>query len=139
MDENGFFQESHVKLRPVESATLGIYLTGACQFPRDITDSVDQARAAASKIQGLFARGELEQSSLVAEVDPDLCSACELCVAACPYDAREADPVFGYTRVREALCQRCGACVTGCPNKACQLKNDTAKQVISEVNVFTEA
>ena len=139
VDQDGFFQESHVKLRPVESSTLGIYLAGACQYPRDITDSVDQARAAASKILSLFASEELMQGPLVAEVDPDLCSACELCVTLCPYEARESDSLAGYTRVHEVLCQGCGACIAACPNKACELKNDSAAQVIGEIEVFTEA
>lgn len=137
VDQNGFFQESHIKLRPVESSTRGVYLAGAGQYPKDITDSVAQAMATASKIQTLFAAEELSQDPLVATVDPDRCSACGLCVPICPYDAREVDRAVGYSRVNEALCQGCGACVAVCPNKACRLKNDTPEQVIGEIEVFT--
>ena len=137
VDQNGFFQESHIKLRPVESSTRGVYLAGAGQYPKDITDSVAQAMATASKIQSLFANEELSQDPLVARVDPDVCSACGLCVPICPYDARQLDPVLGYSTVNEALCQGCGACVAVCPNKACELKNDSPAQVIGEIEVFT--
>lgn len=139
VDQNGFFQESHIKLRPVESSTRGVYLAGAGQYPKDITDSVSQALATASKIQSLFAAEELSQDPLVARVDPDVCSACGLCVPICPYGAREVDASAGYSRVNEALCQGCGACVAVCPNKACQLKNDTPVQVMGEIEVFTHA
>ncbi|NTU60338.1 MAG: CoB--CoM heterodisulfide reductase iron-sulfur subunit A family protein, partial [Deltaproteobacteria bacterium] len=139
VDQNGFFQESHIKLRPVESMTRGVYLAGAAQYPKDITDSVAQALATASKIQSLFANEELAQDPLVCRVDPDLCSACGLCVPVCPYGAREVDGAAGFSRVNEALCQGCGACVAVCPNKSCQLKNDTPVQVLGEIGVFTES
>ncbi|GAB4280700.1 MAG: hypothetical protein Kow0092_36310 [Deferrisomatales bacterium] len=136
VDQNGFFQESHIKLRPVESSTRGVYLAGAGQYPKDITDSVAQAMATASKVQSLFANEELSQDPLVARVDPDLCSACGLCVPICPYGARELDPRAGFSRVNEALCEGCGACVAVCPNKACELKNDSPVQVVSEIEAF---
>ncbi|MBI5014875.1 MAG: CoB--CoM heterodisulfide reductase iron-sulfur subunit A family protein [Deltaproteobacteria bacterium] len=139
VDQNGFFQESHIKLRPVESMTRGVYLAGAGQYPKDITDSVAQAQATASKIQSLFSNEELAQDPLVSQVDPDICSACGLCVPICPYGAREVDPAAGFSRVNEALCQGCGACVAVCPNKACQLKNDSLVQVLNEIEVFTES
>ncbi len=136
VDANGFFQESHIKLRPVESSTRGVYLAGAGQYPKDITDSVAQAQATASKIQSLFANEELAQDPLVCRVDPDLCSACGICVPICPYGAREVDALAGFSRVNEALCEGCGACVAACPNKACQLKNDSMVQVVGEIEVF---
>ncbi|HSH71092.1 MAG TPA: CoB--CoM heterodisulfide reductase iron-sulfur subunit A family protein [Deferrisomatales bacterium] len=137
VDSNGFFQESHIKLRPVESSTRGVYLAGAGQYPKDITDSVAQAMATASKIQSLFANEELSQDPLVCRVDPDVCSACGLCVPICPYGAREVDDLALFSRVNEALCEGCGACVAVCPNKACQLKNDSMIQVVNEIEVFT--
>jgi heterodisulfide reductase subunit A len=139
VDQNGFFQESHIKLRPVESMTRGVYLAGAGQYPKDITDSVAQAMATASKIQSLFSNVELAQDPLVCRVDPDICSACGLCVPICPYGAREVDGSAGFSRVNEALCQGCGACVAVCPNKACQLKNDTLVQVLNEIEIFIES
>jgi heterodisulfide reductase subunit A len=137
VDSNGFFQESHIKLRPVESATRGVYLAGAGQYPKDITDSVAQAMATASKVQSMFANEELSQDPLVCRVDPDVCSACGLCVPICPYTAREVDEMAKFSRVNEALCEGCGACVAVCPNKACQLKNDSMVQVVNEIEVFT--
>ncbi len=137
-DTNGFFQESHIKLRPVESSTMGVYLAGAAQYPKDITDSVSQALATAGKIQSLFANDELTQDPLVCSVDPDLCSACGLCVPTCPYDAREVDRRAQFSRVNEALCQGCGACVAVCPNKSCGVKNDSPTQVLNQIDVLVE-
>ena len=74
---------------------MGVYLAGAGQYPKDITDSVSQALATASKIQTLFANDELKQDPLVCMVDRDVCSGCGLCVPLCPYDAREVDPRIG--------------------------------------------
>ncbi|TAL17838.1 CoB--CoM heterodisulfide reductase iron-sulfur subunit A family protein [bacterium] len=139
VDNNGFFQESHIKLRPVESSTMGVYLAGAAQYPKDITDSVSQALAVSSKIQTLFASDELEQDPLVATVEPDICSACGLCVPVCPYGARTVDERARFSRVNEALCQGCGACVAACPNKACRLKNDSPVQVLGQIDVFTRS
>jgi heterodisulfide reductase subunit A len=138
VDTNGFFQESHIKLRPVESSTAGVYLAGAAQYPKDITDSVSQALATASKIQTLFANDLLSQDPLVAKVDSDVCSGCGLCVPICPYGAREVDARAGFSRVNEALCQGCGACVAVCPNKACMLKNDAPTQVLEQIDVYVE-
>jgi len=138
VDNNGFFQESHIKLRPVESSPMGVYLAGAAQYPKDITDSVSQALATASKIQTMFAADELMQDPLVARVDTDLCSSCGLCVPICPYGARELDRRALFSRVNEALCQGCGACVAVCPNKACGLKNDSPAQVFGQIEVFVE-
>ncbi len=87
VDQNGFFQESHIKLRSVESSTRGVYLAGAGQYPKDITDSVAQAMATASKIQSLFANEELAQDPLVARVDPEKCDLDGICIAACPHGA----------------------------------------------------
>jgi heterodisulfide reductase subunit A len=138
-DTNGFFQESHIKLRPVESSTMGVYLAGASQYPKDITDSVSQALATASKIQTIFANDELTQDPLVCMVDRNVCSGCGLCVPICPYGAREVDTRVGFSRVNEALCQGCGACVAVCPNKACALKNDSPEQVLGQIDVLTRA
>jgi len=136
VDTNGFLQESHIKLRPVESSTMGVYLAGAAQYPKDITDSVSQALATASKIQSMFASDELHQDPLVALVNPEVCAACGLCVPICPYGAREVDERARFSRVNEALCQGCGACVAICPNKACMLKNDTPMQVLNQIHTF---
>ncbi|MFQ5951815.1 MAG: 4Fe-4S binding protein [Candidatus Omnitrophota bacterium] len=128
-DEFGFYTEAHVKLRPVESTTRGIFFAGCAQGPKDIPDSISQAGCAASKVAYLFSQEKLYSEPVVACVNEELCTGCGLCVTACPYDAREIDPKKKIAIVKEALCQGCGACVTVCPNKACKLKNMTMEQV----------
>ena len=136
VDEHGFFSEAHPKLRPVESITAGIYLAGAAHFPKDIPETVAQASGAASKVLGLFALRQMVQEPTVAYVDPELCSACGLCVPACPYDARAMHPWKPVATVNAALCQGCGACAVACPNKASKVRNFTPQQVMSMMDAY---
>ncbi len=130
-DESGFFSEAHPKLRPVESLTAGIYLAGACQFPKDIPETVAQASATAAKVLGLFCHDQMTQEPTVAYVVEDLCSGCGACVEICPYEARELHPVRAVATVNAALCQNCGACVVACPNKASRIHNWTPEQLLA--------
>lgn len=135
-DAHGFFSEAHPKLQPVESLTQGVFLAGCAGAPRDIPDSVSQAGATVSKIVGLFSRERLEHPPTVVEVDPDLCSACGLCVEACPYDARSINNVTGVADVNPILCQGCGGCQVACPNGATQHRNLTRRQVMSMLDAL---
>ncbi|MBM4465017.1 MAG: CoB--CoM heterodisulfide reductase iron-sulfur subunit A family protein [Chloroflexi bacterium] len=136
-DEHGFFSEAHPKLRPVESLTAGIYLAGAAQFPKDIPETIAQASGAAAKVLSLFSQREMVQEPIVAYVDEELCAACGLCIAACPYEAREMHPWKDLAIVNVALCQGCGACVVACPNKASAVRNFTTGQVLAMVEALT--
>lgn len=135
-DEYGFFSEAHIKLKPVESMTGGIYLAGCAQAPKDIPDTVAQAGAAAAKVLSLFGQEKMVQEPLIACVDTDLCSGCGVCVTACPFDARMLDQDEKISIVNEALCQGCGACVSACPNKACQLRNASPKTYMAMVDKY---
>ena len=137
-DKHGFLTEAHIKLYPVESPTKGIFLAGCGQGPKDITDTVAQASATASKIQALFSQDVLLQDPLVAFVDPEICSGCGICVQVCPYEAREMDEYRRISMVHEALCQGCGACIAACPNNACELRNSKAGQVFGMMEAFAE-
>jgi len=136
IDEHGFFSEAHPKLRPVESNTAGVYLAGAAHFPKDIPETVAQASGAASKVLGLFAQRQMVQEPTVAYVDPELCSACGLCVPACPYEARAMHPWRSIATVNAALCQGCGACAVACPNKASKVRNFTTQQVMLMMDAY---
>ncbi len=136
-DENKFFAEAHVKLRPVETNTAGLFLAGACQAPKDIPDTVSQAGCAASKVLSLFANETLSSEPVVASVDEELCSGCGLCVTACAYDARKMDEKKHIAIVEEVLCQGCGACPTACPSGACELKNFRTDQIVWMVDAIT--
>lgn len=133
---DGFFNEAHPKLRPVESLTAGVFLAGTVQGPRDIPETVAQAGAAAAKVIQLFSREELMAEPAVAQVEAELCSACGLCVKACPYGAREVDTLARVAAVNPALCQSCGACAAACPNKASTVRNWTPEQILAMADIL---
>ncbi len=133
-DANGFYNEAHPKLRPVETLTAGIYLAGAGQGPKDIPETVAQASGAAAKVLQLFSKDEMTASPMVATVIPELCAACGVCVETCPYGARQIHPLWNIATVNAALCQSCGACVVACPNKASQVHNWRPEQIMAMVD-----
>ncbi len=135
-DAHGFYSEAHPKLRPVESLTAGIFLAGAGQGPKDIPETVGQASAAAAKVLQLFSRDEMKAEPTIARVIPELCAACGLCVAACPYGARQIDELKHIATVNAALCQTCGACAAACPNKASVVRNWTPVQILRAADVL---
>ncbi len=138
VDRHGFLTEAHIKLYPVESSTKGIYLAGCGQSPKDISDTVSQASATASKIQALLSTDKLLQDPLIAFVDEGICSGCGICVEICPYEARDIDPHRGISIVYGALCQGCGACIASCPNFACELRNSGSNQILKMVDTFVK-
>ena len=133
---DGFYNEAHPKLRPVESLTAGIFLAGTGQGPKDIPETVSQAGAAAAKVLQLFSRDEMKAEPTIAQVVPELCSACGLCVKACPYGARQIDEILQVATVNPALCQACGACAAACPNKASVVRNWTPTQILFMADVL---
>ncbi len=147
MDTNDFFTEAHPKLRPVESPTAGVFLSGTCQGPKDIPETVSQASAAAAKVIGLLAKDKLTGNPCVAGSDELMCNGCSSCERVCPYGAiTYVDKEFRMpdrtTRVRrvasvnEAVCQGCGACTVACPSGAMDLKGFATKQIIAEVDAI---
>ncbi len=147
MDTNDFFTEAHPKLRPVESPTAGIFLSGACQGPKDIPETVAQASAAAAKVLGLLAKDNLTCNPCVAQPDEMMCNGCSSCEKVCPYGAiTYSDKEFrGPNRttlirrvasVNPAVCQGCGACTVACPSGAMDLKGFSNKQIMAEVDAI---
>ena len=132
-DKDGWFIESHPKLDPVATTTDGVYIAGACQSPKDIPDSVAQARAAAGRILGKISKGKLEIDARFAEVDEDRCSGCRMCNEICPYTAIEFDAETRRSQVISALCKACGACVATCPSAAIKAKHFTDEQIFAEI------
>ena len=132
-DADGFLSEAHPKLRPVETLTAGVYLAGCCQGPKDIPESVAQAGAAAAKVMQLFSQEMLSQSPTVAVVDVELCAGCGACIETCPYGARSLSVIHPVAVVNPALCQACGACAVICPNKATEVANWDATQILAMV------
>ena len=147
MDTNDFFTEAHPKLRPVESPTAGVFLSGACQGPKDIPETVSQAGAAASKVIGLLAKDKLTGNPCVAHSDELMCNGCSTCERVCPYGAisyidkefRMPDRTTKIRRVasvNEAVCQGCGACTVACMSGAMDLKGFLNKQIVAEVDAI---
>jgi len=136
-DEYGWVSEAHPKLRAIETLTGGVFVAGAIQFPKDITDVVCQASGAAGKVLAMFSRETLEREPLIAEVDPDICTGCGICEEVCPYDASTVDPVKKKAEVNEALCEGCGACAAACPSQAMRLRNATRTQLFAMIEEAT--
>ena len=133
LNEDGFFLEAHVKLRPVDFAAEGIFLAGLAHSPRSIEETITQAQAAAVRVVALLAKPKLEATPIVASVNPRLCAACGLCVDICPYGARKLEPGMKHAEVIEVLCQGCGACIVACPNKASQQKGFEFQQIFEMI------
>ena len=147
MDTNDFFTEAHPKLKPVESPTAGVFLSGTCQGPKDIPETVSQAGAAASKVIGLLCKDKLTGNPCVAHSDEMMCNGCSTCEKVCPYGAisyldKEFRMPDRTTRVRrvasvnEAVCQGCGACTVACMSGAMDLKGFMNRQIIAEVDAI---
>ncbi len=147
MDTNDFFTEAHPKLRPVESPTAGVFLSGTCQGPKDIPETVSQAGAAASKVIGLLCKDKLTGNPCVAHSDEMMCNGCSTCEKVCPYGAityetkefRMPDRTTKLRRVatvNEAVCQGCGACTVACMSGAMDLKGFMNKQIMAEVDAI---
>jgi heterodisulfide reductase subunit A len=129
---DGFLLEAHPKLRPIDTFTGGVFITGCCQGPKDIQDSVAQASGAAARAANILSKIELEAEPLISCVDEDLCSGCSTCIAICPYTAIEIDKEKdgkSHAKVNDALCMGCGACVVSCPSGAMQQKGFKDKQI----------
>ncbi|MDR3640848.1 MAG: CoB--CoM heterodisulfide reductase iron-sulfur subunit A family protein [Humidesulfovibrio sp.] len=138
-DAYGFFMESHPKLRPVETNTVGVFLAGACQGPKDIPASVAQASAAAGKVLALLSKDKLESDPQIAQVATNRCIGCGKCERTCPFGAirmRELRDGSKRAEVVETVCQGCGICSVTCPVRAIQLQHFTDSQLLAEVNAL---
>ncbi|MHC4167987.1 MAG: FAD-dependent oxidoreductase [Planctomycetota bacterium] len=126
-----FFLEAHMKLRPVDFASDGLFLCGACHSPKFIDETVTQAKATAAKAVSILSRKEMEISGVVSVVDPDKCAACLTCVRTCPYDVPAMNE-DGVAEIEAAMCHGCGICTSECPAKAIQLMHYKDSQIISK-------
>jgi len=131
---DGFFQEQHPKLEPVSTPTSGVFLAGACQGPKDIPDTVAQAKGAAAEALALSASGEVAVDPMISSIDPDICIGCQACIGLCPYSAIEFNEFKGVSEVNEAVCKGCGSCAAHCPSGAAKVRHFTDKQVFAEID-----
>ena len=129
----GFFLEKHPKLAPVNTASDGVFLAGACQGPKDIPDTVAQADAAAAKALALMDAGQIELEPNTAWIDEATCSGCKTCISLCPYNAITPDEQRKVAVLDAALCKGCGTCVAACPSGAARQHLFTDEQVCEEL------
>lgn len=130
---NDFFIEKHPKLDPVATTTDGVYIVGSCQGPKDITDSVAQARAAAARILATISQGTVEVEVTTAVVNEDVCCGCQTCISVCPYTAISFDEEKTVSVVNEILCKGCGTCGSACPTGAIRARHFTDQQILSQI------
>ncbi len=139
INDDGFFLEAHVKLRPVEFATDGVLLAGLAHSPKNAGESIAQALAAGIRACSVLEKTEIEAQGAIAECNPDACAACGLCEHICPYNAITVEPQrIGRTektfaKVNPVVCKGCGACVAACRGSALDLRGFTNQQILAEI------
>ena len=138
LDEFGFLLEAHLKLRPVEFATDGIYICGSARWPTDVAEGISQAYAAASKAAGPMRMGYVKPEAITAWVAEDKCSGCGICEPMCPFEAIELQSRNGtkVSHIIEALCKGCGTCGAACPSGAMTLHHFRDEEVIVQIGAL---
>ncbi len=137
---DGFRQEAHPKLRPVEAATKGVFIAGCAEAPKDVKDSVCQAGFAASRANALLSAGEVTVEAITSRIDPEKCTFCGACARVCPYGAiSKPDKKKGLLPVVvEASCAGCGTCGPACNFDAITLQHFTDEQLLAQVGAILE-
>ncbi|NLN76009.1 MAG: CoB--CoM heterodisulfide reductase iron-sulfur subunit A family protein [Armatimonadetes bacterium] len=150
-DEYNWFSEAHPKLKPVEVLTDGVYLAGACQYPKDIPDTVAQASGAASKAIGLFSKDHIKSEPMIASIYEDTCIGCGLCVDVCPFTAIELVEVVDkerstrdnqvmktVARVNEGICKGCGTCSAACRSLSARLRGFEGSGILAQIDALAD-
>ena len=146
LDSHGFFLEAHVKLRPLDFATDGIFLCGCAQWPKNVQDSISQANGAAGRASRFLSVKEITTSGIVAEVNPMNCIGCGKCQSVCAYNAidildstKEFEDITLIVKksfINSALCKGCGTCAATCPNGAISIKKYDFDQISAMIESF---
>ncbi len=141
LNADGFFMEAHVKLRPVDFATEGIFVCGLCHSPRSIEETIDQACAAVSRAITILSSDVIEAEGQISQVDVTKCSACGMCETLCAYKAIEVGIVderrgIKAAQINEALCKGCGVCAANCRCEAVDVMGFTDEQIFAAINTL---
>ncbi len=144
-DADGFFLEAHVKLRPVDFSTDGIFMAGMAHYPKLLDESIIQAQAAAARAARVLSREALIAGGRVAVVDETRCTGCLTCVRICPFNVPKIQAnlsgvgnILGAAYIEAAVCQGCGQCAAECPARAIQLMHYTDAQMAAKVRALVE-
>jgi heterodisulfide reductase subunit A len=133
VNENGFFLEGHVKLKPLDFATDGIYLCGSARFPSTVREAIAQGLGAASRAAGVLAKEALYTSGIVADINPETCCGCLGCLNVCPYGAINYFEDRGICQVNKVLCKGCGGCAATCPSNSARLDGFSNEQIYAQI------
>jgi heterodisulfide reductase subunit A len=142
LNQDGFFLEAHMKLRPVDFATDGVFMCGICHSPKMIDESIAQANAAVSRACTILSLDEIEAEGTIAFVNKAKCAACGTCEEVCPFNAVKVieketrGGIERYAEVTEALCKGCGACASSCRMSAIDLKGFSNRDIMAMVENF---
>lgn len=139
LNEDGFFLEAHVKLRPVDFATDGVFLAGLAHSPKSISESIAQAKAAASRATTILVKEQITAEGIVASIDEKLCAGCKVCVDICSYNAITFDAEKEVAVVNEALCKGCGTCSAACPSGANTARGFKTEQIVQQIEALLSA
>lgn len=133
---DNFFNEIHMKLRPVETVIEGVTIAGTCQSPKNIMESINSALSAATKSYSYVNKGEISLESAIAKINPDVCTWCGACVKACPFDAISRDDKTGKAILNNSICKGCGMCTPICPTNAIDLKAFSDIEILSMIDAL---
>ncbi len=132
LTKDGFFLEAHVKLRPLDFATEGVFVCGMAHWPKTVDETAGQAYGVAARAATILSLSKLETEGIVSSPDPELCRGCGRCVGVCEYGAPElveTSPGIWVSQVNEVLCKGCGKCAVACPTKAISMRHFTDDQI----------
>jgi heterodisulfide reductase subunit A len=134
LNNDGFFLEAHMKLRPVDFATDGVFVAGLAHYPKPIEEAVAQAKAAASRAALILSLDAIRAGGVVAQIDAAACSGCQACVGVCPFGAISYNEREDVCEVNQALCKGCGTCAANCPSECITLFGFSHKQIYTQVD-----
>jgi heterodisulfide reductase subunit A len=133
VNKDGFFVEAHVKLRPIDFSTDGVFLCGLAHSPKAMDESIAQGLGAAARAVTLLSQKEMFGNAIVAFINPESCVGCQGCLKVCPYEAIRYLEDKKICEINEVICKGCGACAATCPSASAQLKRFTGKQIYAQI------
>jgi len=137
LSKDKYFLEAHMKLRPVDFATSGIYLAGLAHWPKFIDESIAQASGAAARAMTVISRDLLETEAIISVIDEEKCTGCGSCIEICPFNAISKNEA-GKAEVTVAACKGCGNCAASCPENAISMKHYSDEQLLAEAMAALE-